>query len=291
MARSFSLTVAIPAWIAILSVTSVAEAGKSTQAPRTAAAAQDQDVTDDLGDMKEPVEKPVEFRGNINAHVDYTSNAKQTGNHTSGDVLFFPTISAGLNAKLGKKVTFDLEAKVESIFYARYDERAFAGYSFAATLDYRPKANMPRIYVGLDPYRYDSFDTGDLISQAVGLSAGTDYGFAFNNGNSLALVGYTFTNYFTDPHMDSRSAHKAVVGVTHKLGEKLYGQALYMYQFTDYQEVDREDSRHIALVNVTYQINKHLFSNVSATFVDSDSTQDKASYQSVGTSLGFTYQF
>ncbi len=272
-----------------LSTPLFAQDGKAVHSLRTSASQQSATSVEDLGEITE--EAPVKFRSDISTVANYTSNAKLSGNHGSGDFLFFPTIEGGVNVKLGKQFTFDLDTKVESAVYARFDERSFVGYSATATLDWRPKPNLPRIYIGAEPYRYDRFDTGDLITQAVGLTTGTDWGFSFNDGNTLAFVGYSFTHYYADPGIDERNQHRAVVGITHHIAQRVYGQVVYSYQHSDYDNVDRTDSRHIAAVNFSYQINRHLFATASASFVDNDSTQLRSSYQSTGASLGLTWQF
>ena len=249
---------------------------------------------EDLGLIEESggtVDQRVKFRANVSMRSDYTSNALLTGNHGSGDVLWLPGLELGVNVQLGNGFGLDFGARVESVLYSRYDERAFIGYSGTATLDWRPRANLPRVYISAEPYRYDSFDTGDLVTEAIGLTAGTDWGFAFNRGNSLALIGYQFTNYYADPDIDSRAAHRAIAGLVHQFRPQLYGQLLYAYQYNDYREVARSDHRHILSLNFIYQFNRHLFGTLAGTFVDNDSTQDRASYQSAGASLGLSYQF
>ncbi len=282
------------AWIVLLGILYVAplnsRAGESSV--RTSQSAQE---IEDIGAIEaaegEGTASRLKFRASVATRADYTSNAKLSGNHGSGDVLFLPTVELGLNAPLGHGFSFDVAVKLEAAAYSRFDERGFIGYSAVTTLDWRPKPNLPRIYIGAEPYRYDSFDTGDLLTQALGLTAGTDWGFAFNGGNSLAFIGYSFTDYLADPNIDDRFSHRGTVGLVHQFKPQLYGQAYYQYQYTDFQEVDRRDSRHIFGVSLTYQINRRLFTSLTGSFVDNDSTQNLASYQSAGASLGLTWQF
>ncbi len=250
-------------------------------------------VTSDGKTDKEiaPPESRTKFRFNVGARASYTSNAQLSGNNSSNDVIFMPSIEAGLTTDLGHGFGFDAVARVESGLYADYDERAFVGYSLQTTLDYRPRPNLPRVYIGAEPYRYDSFDRGERITQAVGLSAGTDWGFAFNGGNSLFTVGYSFTEYLSDPTIDTRFTHRGIIGVTHTLRPQLYAQLFYQYQWSEYENLDREDSRHIASLSFVWQMNRHLFATLSGTFVDNDSNQLRASYQSTGASLGLNWQF
>jgi hypothetical protein len=250
-------------------------------------------VTTDGKSSKEvaPPEARTKFRFNVGARASYTSNAQLSGNHSSSDVIFMPSLEAGMRTNLGRGFGFDAVARVESGIYADYHDRTFVGYSVQTTLDYRPRPHLPRIYIGAEPYRYDSFDRGERITQAIGVSAGTDWGYAFNQGNSLLTLGYNFTEYFSDPTVDTRSTHRGVIGITHTLRPQLYAQLFYQYQWSDYENVDREDSRHIASLSFIWQINRHLFANLSGTFVDNDSDQLRASFQSAGASVGLSWQF
>src|SRR5262249_9076611 len=147
-------------------------------------------------------------RSSVSVNGDYTSNAELTGYHDSSDFIFRPVLDLGYNTPLGHHFTLDMEVKVESGIYAEYDNHSFVGYSFNGTLDWRPTPKAPRIYIGFDPYRYDSFDTGGRIAQALGFTTGTDWGFAFNHGLTLAFIGYGFSEFLADPTMDSRSQHR-----------------------------------------------------------------------------------
>jgi hypothetical protein len=236
-------------------------------------------------------ESRTKFRANVSARADFTTNAKLSGDHSSGDLLFFPGLELGLNTNLGHGFAFDIAGKVESALYTKFDERAFIGYSVPATLEWRPRPNLPRIYVGTEAYRFDSFDTGNLVTQALGVGVGTDYGISFNGGSSLAFIGYNFTHYFSDPSADNRGVHRAVIGVAHQFKPQLTGQVFYAYEFGDFEDVDRHDSRHVVAANLIYQFNRHLFGNVGGTFIDNDSTQNRASYQAAVASVGLTWQF
>ena len=234
--------------------------------------------------------KPA-FRSSVQIRSEFSTNAKLTGNHNSGDLIFFPQVEVGFNTPLRHNFSFDIAAKVESGIYTQNDERGFIGYSIISTLDWRPKINWPRIYVGAEPYRYDSFDTGERIAQAVGLTAGTDWGYAFNKGYSLAFVGYSFTNYYSDPTVDNRTQNRAIVGVTHQFNNRMVGTLFYQFTYSDFQNVDRSDYRHLLGANLTYQFTQKLFGNLSTTFADNDSSADFASFQAFSLSLGVTVQF
>jgi hypothetical protein len=237
----------------------------------------------------EPIKK--KFRFNVQARSEFTTNAILSGDHSTGDFLFLPTIEAGYKTPLGKYFTFDLAAKIESAMFAEHGDRGFLGYSANATLDFRPRPNLPRVYISAEPYRYDSFDTGDKVTQAIGFTAGTDGGFAFNNGRSLLYAGYAFSHYVADPSIDDRHSHRATVGVAHQFQQKLVGQLYYAFQYNDYTALPRRDSRHMVGANLVYQFSERLFGNVTSALVDNESNTSRATYQSFTASVGLTLQF
>ena len=176
--------------------------------------------------------------------------------------------------------------------YADHNDRTFIGYSVTNTLEWRPRPNLPRIYIGVEPYRYDRFDGQGRITEAIGTSVGTDWGYGFNNGNSLLSVGYSYTDYFSDPQRDTRLSHAAIICYSQVLSQKLTLQVFYQYVHEFYPSFhDRQDSRNVVGVNLIYQISRRLFTTVGASFVDNDSNRALSAYQSAGFNLGLNYQF
>ena len=301
-ARTFAI---VAATLGLLALAAFAEDGRN-YSYHTAARPQGADEVDDLGEISAaegagqesdgksvptPAAMKGKFRFNVSTRGEFTTNATLSGNHSSGDFIGLPTVEAGYNIALGKYFTFDLSGKVESAIYADHSDRGFVGYSANATLDFRPFTGAPRVYISAEPYRYDSFDIGDSITQAVGLAAGTDWGYAFNNGRSLFYTGYNYDHYFADPDTDDRNAHRIVVGPAHPPRSNLTGQIFYAWQYNDFVEISRHDSRHLAGANLIYTFSNHWLGTFSASFVDSDSSAERASYQSVNASLGLTLQF
>lgn len=250
---------------------------------------------EDIGEIEESKGAFDSIRNKLRFQVDlraaYTTNALLQGSHSSSDVIFLPTVEAGFHTPLGKYFSFDLSARVDSANYIEYDNRSFMSYGAMATLDFRPKKGMPRLYATIEPYRLDSYDTGDLLTQAIGFTGGVDWGLAFNGGRSLAFVGYSFTNYLSDPDIDSRNVNRAIVGIAHQIRSNLTAQLYYVYQYSDYTDFDRHDSKNTVAGNLVYQFNPHWFGSITAAFVDNDASQRNASYQSFSTTLGLTFQF
>ncbi len=230
------------------------------------------------------------FRASVSAREQYTTNARLSGNHSSGDYVFLPTIDVGYSTDLGEHFRFDISGKLESAIYGRYDDRSFYGYSALATLDFQATKNSPRLYIAAEPYRYVSYDTGDRITQAIGFGVGLDWGKSFNEGRSLFYAGYSFMTFLADPGIDDRTQHSFVLGLAHAFTARLTGQIYYSWQYSNF-DIDRTDSRHIIGGNLIYQFADRWFGNATTSFVDTDSTQDRSSYQSFGASLGVTKQF
>lgn len=253
---------------------------------------------EDIGEFSPPGQaRPAnplangQFRFDASVTTTYTSNSKLSGNHGSGDVIWSPTVEAGYHAALGHGFAVDSLLRIESGLYTTNTDRTYLGYSLENTLEWRPKLGLPRVFVGFEPYRYDGTESSHLITEALGLSAGTDWGVAFNRGQSLFFVGYTFADYFSNPGSDTRTSHSATIGVTTLIRPKLYGQLYYQYELESYEMVDRTDHRHVVGLSFIYQLDEHLFMTLSGDFVDNSSNADHASYQSAGASLGFNYHF
>jgi hypothetical protein len=250
-------------------------------------------TVDAKGDGKStpPPPAPSRLRLNVGVSPRFTSNAQLSGDHKSADFLLLPNLEAGYKVPFGHGFALDNIARIESGVYARYDERTFIGYSWQSTLEWRPKPGLPRLFVGAEPYRLDRFNSQDCITQAVALSAGTDWGYGFNNGNSLFFIGYAFTDHLSDPDIDSRINHSVTTGVAHLFTKRLLGQVYYQYQHDNYQSLSRDDDRHVTGVSLTYQLDRHWFATLSASLADNDSTQRKASYQSAGAGFSINYQY
>lgn len=257
------------------------------------ASSQSDETKEDIGDIHPEGTGSIlsRFRATASMRGEYTSNARLSGNHGSSDFLYLPTMEVGFNQPFGHGISLDISTRAETVVYASNHDRGFWGFSGAATLDYRYRTNLPRIYVGVEPYRYVGFDTGDSVAEALALTTGVDHDWAINKGRSLIFAGYNFTNYYASPSLDDRDTHRVILGFTHQFRPALFGQIFYSYQYTDYQTVSRHDSRNIAGLSVTYQFTQHLFTSLFVNFVDSDSSLGAASYQGVNGGLGLTYQF
>lgn len=250
-------------------------------------------VVEDLGDIRPLADKTFLQKLRITAALrsEYVSNALSAGNHTSGDFLLLPSVDAAIEQPLTGGLSLSFNARAESYIYAKFDQASFWGFSGSAFLNYQPTKDCARLYAGIEPYWYASLRNGDQLSESLGISAGIQKEWTFNRDQTVLFVGYHFTDYISFPAADDRLAHRATVGVTHQLRPSLYGQLYYSYQHSDYISASRRDSRNLVGVNFVYRISNHWSGSVTTYFADNDSTVVRASYQTVGTGLGVSYQF
>ena len=269
-----------------------AQDGKTyrTSTGATGAQLQTPKEVEDIGEINEQ-QGSSKWRVNVSGRAQYTSNALLSGNHSSSDFLFLPTIEVGYHTPLGKHFSFDLATKIEAAILADHDDRSFIGYSAVATLDYTYKPGVPRAYVSVEPYRYDAFDSGELATEAVGFTGGFDWGHSFNAGRSVLFAGTSYSYYLADPSIDSRSTVRGVIGLAHQIRTNLTGQAYYQYQYSDYTDFGRNDRRNVLAGNLLYQFREHFFGSVNVSWVNNDSSQEHASYQGVSAGLGLMLQY
>lgn len=251
------------------------------------------ETQEDIGDIKpapEDSELP-RFRATGQMISEFTSNAKLSGNHTSGDVFWLPSVEVGYNVPLDKHFSLDALLKTDTVLYSGYFDRSFYGFTGMTTLDYRWSQTSPRIYADIEPYWYQNYDSGDTLSSAIGFAGGIDHGIAINRGFSLLFWGYKFTDYEASPSADSRYQNRILLGITHQLRPGLYGQIYYSWQYSDYFNESRHDSRHVVGASLSYQVTKSLFGSFTTSLVDNDSNHRVASYQALTVALAATWQF
>jgi hypothetical protein len=248
-------------------------------------------VRQEIGDIQSEATFLSHFRADLQVRGQAVSNAALLGSHGDNDFLFLPTLDVGYNVPMGAGFSLDAAGRVETATYARNDERSFWGYSGRASLDWRGGNQWPRIWAGVEPYRFVSFDDGDDLAEALGVGTGIDQCWVFNRGHTLVALAYSFTSYFADPALDDRDVHRVIASVTHQFTPQFYGQAMYAWQYSTYDRQGRDDSRHIAGLNLIYQFNEHLFGTFSTTSVANNSNRDLAQYENATAGLGLDVRF
>lgn len=267
---------------------------KNAAAPGGTAVVLSASEKEDVGDIRPEAEQNSflkNARGDVQARGEYVTNAKLLGNHTSSDFVTFPTVELGYNAPLGRGFSLDFIGRSESAVYSRFDERSFWGFSGAGFLDWRYKPSAPRIFAGVEPYYYSAWESGRRLSEAFVISTGVDQGYVFNKNRTLLTLGYKFSQHFASPSLDDRNVHRVILGLTHEFKPRIYGQLFYQYQYSNYANESRHDSRNIVGGNFIYVFTAHLFGSVGADFIDNDSNQRLAAYQNFAAHAGLTLQF
>ena len=277
----------LPVFIFLLTATPIF-AGPASETQSISAEARE-----DVGDLRPTEELPWSsyFYGNAQVQGQYTANAALLGNEGSSDFLWMPSLLGGFTIPLNQKLTLLTSARMESIIYSRFQDRGFFGFSGDATLDYQPCASLPHVYVGVQPYYYLGFDTGDNVGEAVAFSTGITDSHYLCRGKTMIFGGYNFSNYVASPSLDNRDSHRAMIGVTQQLKPALYAQLFYAFQFTNYLDQDRRDARHVIGLNLVYQFTQNLFGSVSGSFINNHSTNNLATYQNLAFGTGLTVQF
>lgn len=252
----------------------------------------DQSAREDLGNIREVNKEAFKpkFRARVTANGSYTTNSRLQGSHSSSDFLFQPTIEGGVNIPLGHGFDLDLVARIESVTYASRSAKNFFGASGAATLSYKYRNNVPRIYIGAEPYWYGQMDA-DRIASAIAVTAGTDHAIVFNRGHTVAFGGYQFYRYFAAPGLDNRDANQILVGLTHELKRNLFGQAFYSIRYENFRSRNHSDVRNVGGISLLYQVSENVFGTLTGTYIHNNSSDDIYSYSSAGLTLGVTWQF
>jgi len=250
-------------------------------------------VQEDLGDIR-----PAQTAGffsyfNWQATVNgqYTSNPSLYHNHSDGDFLIAPTLQGSFDAPLNKNFSVEAEARIEDFTYASHQDLGFWGFSGDADLEYRYKPSWPRFYVGVEPYYYWSYDTGNLLTSAVGPVAGIDQTVSINRGKTLLFAGYHFGQYFSSPDIDTRQSHTVTLSLTQQLKRDYYAQLYWQYQYSDYTVFGRDETRDIVGLSVIHQFTPHTFASLFVNYVDNASNNSLAKYESVNAGLSLVVQY
>ncbi len=180
-------------------------------------------IQEDLGDIRPAEEAGIlsYFSGQATVNGQYTSNAPLYHSRDRADFLIAPVFKGEFSAPLNKNVRVDAEARIEDFTYASHQDLGFWGVSGDANIEYRYKPVWPRVYVGVEPYYYLSYATGNRLTTAVGPVAGIDQTDSINRGKTLLFAGYHFRQNFSSPDIDTRQSHTVTVSLTQQLQQDL----------------------------------------------------------------------
>jgi hypothetical protein len=250
-------------------------------------------VQEDIGDIRPASEAPISsyFHGQATLNGQYTSNAPLYHSRDQADFLIAPTLEGGFTAPLNKNFTLDLEGRVEDFTYASDQSLGFWGVSGNANLEYRYKPAWPRIYVGVEPYYYLTYVTGNRLTSAVGPAAGIDQTVSINRGKTLLFAGYHFGQYFSSPGSDTRQSHTATISLTQQLKRDLYAQLYWQLQYSDYTVYGRDETRDVVGASLIHQFNPHTFASLFVNYVDNASNNSLAKYETVNAGFSLVWQY
>jgi len=250
-------------------------------------------VQEDIGDIHPASNAGIMsyFHGQASVNTQYTSNAPLYHSKDEADFLISPLLEGGFTAPLSKFFKVDVEARLEDYTYASHQSLGFYGVSGNADLEYRYKPVWPRIYAGVEPYYYLSYDTGNRLTTAIGPVAGIDQTLSINRGKTLLLIAYHFGQYFASPGINTYQAHTATISLTQQIKPDLYAQLYWQYQYSIYTIADRDESRDIIGVSLIHQFTPTTFLSVFVNYVDNASNNSLAKYTTANAGVSLVWQY
>jgi hypothetical protein len=252
-------------------------------------------VQEDLGDIRPAESVPLASHFHYQASVSgqYTSNARLYHSKDDADFLISPTLQATYDTPLNKYFSLDVEARIEDFTYTASNNQSlgFWGFSGNANVEYRYKPSWPRVYIGVEPYYYFSYDTGAKLTSAIGPVAGIDQSLSINRGKTLLFAGYHFGEYFSNPNVDTRQSHTFTLSLTQQLQRNLYAQIYYQLQYSWYSAFGRDETRDLVGVSFIHQLNPQTFVSLFANYIDNASNNSLAKYTTFNSGLSFVWQY
>jgi hypothetical protein len=259
-------------------------------------------VQEDLGDIRPAAAATFlsYFHGQATLNTQYTSNAPLYHSRDESDFLILPTLQGGLTVPLNKYFKFDSEARMEDFTYASHQKLGFWGFSGDMDIDYRYKPTWPRLFAGVEPYYYFSYETGTRYTADIGPVAGIDQTLSINRGKTLLLAGYHFGQYYTWPFgidhgstydLDTRQSHTVILSLTQQIKPDLYAQFYWQGQYSDYEVANRDELRNVVGVTLIHQFTPKTYLSVFVNYVDNASNDSLAKYEALNAGVSMVLQF
>jgi hypothetical protein len=251
-------------------------------------------IAEDRGEVVELNGQPArafKFRTGVSTAIEHHSNARLLGIGTADDWTSLSAVEAGFNKPLGEKFSFDLSLRADVARYFQIENISYWGPTATALFDYRPRTGWPRIFAGGQLYRYDLIDTGTKLTDAGAVLAGLDQTWVLQNGRSALSAGYQFSNFWAFPLSEDRASHTLFTTYTHQLAQTLYAQASYIWQYTEFANQVRHDSRHVVGVALIYAPKDRFSVRLYASFVRNESSNPLTDYDDFTSGLGATVSF
>lgn len=224
-------------------------------------------------------------------NTEYTSNADLYHDHKNGDFLIAPSLQGDYDVPLNDKFSLDLAARAEDFTYADHQRLGFWGFSGNADLEYNYAAAWPRIYAGVEPYYYWGYSNGKLFTSAIGPVFGFDQSISINRGKTLFYYGYHFGQYFSSPGIDTRASNTLTLSLTQQLRRDWYGQLYYQFEYSDYMQYGRDETRNVFGGSLIHQFNPRTFASVFVNYVDNASNSTLAKYTCINAGVSLIWQY
>jgi hypothetical protein len=250
-------------------------------------------VEQDIGTIsaEEVLTETPNFRASVSGLVNATTNARMLGSNGSGDVLYTPKIELEYYLPLGRGFSLDFIGRIDATFYQHFSSQNFIDYGGAVFLDYRRNQTWPRFFVGIEPYYFQSTDSGDKITSALGAKVGLDGGLAFNHNRSLFFYGLDYEHFNVSPSLDDRHQIRTIIGVSHQFTALLQGLAFYEFLYSDYYNQTRNNYRNAFSLSLSYQITPRFSSSLITSYVNNSSNVQLAVYEGFNVGLLFALQY
>jgi hypothetical protein len=260
-------------------------------------------VQEDLGDMRPAAVGGIlsYFHGQASVNTQYISNAPLYHSRDDADFLIMPRLEEDFSAPLGKHLKVDVTVRAEDYTYASHQSLGFWGFSGNADLEYRYKPSWPRIYAGVEPYFYYSYQTGTQLRQtaAYGPAAGVDQTWTLDRGKTLLLAGYHFGQYYpfggvargSTYDLDERQSHTTTLSLTQQIKPNLYAQICWEGQYSIYSEAHRDEMLDVVGVSLIHQFTPETFVSLFVDYVNNASNNSLAKYETVNTGVVLEWQY
>ncbi len=229
------------------------------------------------------------FRLGASTSIEHQSNAPLLPSGPRDDWASTSYFDAGWNPALSESLSFDLSLRTEITGYFHLDQLSYWGPTASALFDWHPRAKWPHAYAGGQLYRYDRIRSGAEITSAGAVLAGLEQSWDFHGGRTRFSLGYQFANYWAFPLTEDRMTHTLFAAITHQLAGPLYAQGSYIWQYTDFENQARYDSRHTLALGLLYALNDRTALRLYLNFVRNESSAPAADYENVSSGLGATF--
>jgi hypothetical protein len=249
--------------------------------------ATDEALHEDGGDPAALIrsERAWRSRLSIDNELAYQSNAEFDGRGGESDFVWFPSVAGSATYRVSDLLSIEGRAALQSGVYADLTELDFWGVT-GEVLARRGLGADWSVYGGVEAYDYQALENGDSLSRALAPAAGFTYQRYYAASRTSAFADIGVKHRYTNPASDERDEFKLALGVTRQIADQVYAQGYYEYRYANYEEGGREDQRHFLGASLIYLFSDSLRASLGVSFIDNNSNQPGADYQTFNAGLG-----